>query len=135
MTGIAPNHWNACIDIFLKSSLELDPQQRKASIVFHYAGRVENGGHSLHFDFAKGSPQDELLNALKEIGAKEHARILAEAIFLRNDPVDAEEDLDDYVSDLISDLDRRFYRTKPDINEILATYFLAHPDSFPNPIS
>jgi len=63
-------------------------------------------------------------------GAVSHARILAEAFFLRHEAkCDTSEQ--DYVSESIEQLDMQFERLKPDIPELLARYLKAHPDSFP----
>jgi hypothetical protein len=89
-----------------------------------------NGGHSLHFDVRGDSRDEELLRALKELGADRHARILAEVFFLRRE-AKRRRDEEDYTSESIEKLDLQFGRLKPDIPELLAMYFRAHPESFP----
>ncbi|MGB8353903.1 MAG: DUF4375 domain-containing protein [Chthoniobacteraceae bacterium] len=126
-----PERWNACIKLLCRKLEELDTVQRPASLAFHYYGRVMNGGHSSHFDSHKDAHDDELLQALRDIGANEQARILAEARFLKRDINETIEDERDYASESIEDLDRRFYRLNPDIPELLARYFDAHRESFP----
>jgi hypothetical protein len=85
----------------------------------------------LHFDVHGDSPDEELLSALKQLGAVRHARILAEAFFLRREAKPRRSEAD-YASESIAQLDRGFYRLKPDIPELLARYFKAHPESFPS---
>jgi hypothetical protein len=87
-----------------------------------------NGGHSLHFDVHGDSRDEELLRALKALGADGHMRILAETFLLRSENSRGEED---YVSESIEQLDMQFGRLKPDIPEFLARYFKAYPESFP----
>jgi len=108
----------------------MDAVQRPAARVFEYYGRVMNGGHTLHFDVHGDSRDEELLCALKELGAVSHARILAEAFFLRREAKRHRSE-EDYVSESIEQLDMEFGRLNPDIPELLARYFQGHPESFP----
>ena len=124
-----PDHWNACLKVLCRPFDTLDSVQRPAALVLDYYGRVMNGGHSLHFDVRGDTRDEELLRALKELGAFGHARILAEAFFLRREARRSRGG-DDYVSDSIEELDLQFGRLKPDIPELLARYFKAHPESF-----
>ena len=123
--------WNASLDILGRPLESLDAIQRPAARVFEYYGRVMNGGHSLHFDVHGDSRDEELLRALKELGAVSHARILAEAFCLRREGKRWRSE-EDYVSESIEELDMQFGRLKPDIPELLARYFEAHPESFPS---
>ena len=127
--------WNACLKFLCRPLDDLDAIQRPAALVLNYYGRVMNGGHSSHFDGPEAALNEELLEALRLMGAKQHARILAEAIFLKRDAkrVDEEEIEEEraYASETIEDLDMQFGRLKPDIPEFLARYFDAHPESFP----
>jgi hypothetical protein len=58
------------------------------------------------------------------------SRILAEAFFLRRE-AKRNRGEEDYASESIEELDLEFGRLKPDIPELLARYFRAHPESFP----
>jgi hypothetical protein len=89
-----------------------------------------NGGHSLHFDVHGDSCDEELLQALKSLGADRHLRILAEAFFLRGEAKRRKNE-GDYASESIEELDMQFGRLRPDIPELLARYFKAHPENFP----
>lgn len=129
-TSFDPNHWNACLDVLSRPRDSLDVVQRPAARVFEYYGRVMNGGHSLHFDVHGDSRDEELLGALKALGAVGHARILGEAFFLRREAKHRKAD-EDYVSESIEHLDMQFGGLSPDIPELLARYFKAHPESFP----
>ena len=84
----------------------------------------------MHFDVHGDSRDEELLRALKLLGADGHARILAEAFFLRREAKRSTSE-DDYFSESIEQLDMQVGRLKPDIPELLARYFQAHPESFP----
>jgi hypothetical protein len=90
-----------------------------------------NGGHSLHFDVHGDSRDEELLRSLKSLGADRHARILAEAFFLRGEAKRRKNE-EGYVSEFIEQLDMEFGRLRPDIPELLARYFKAHPENFPS---
>lgn len=122
--------WNACLKALSRPLDSLDAVQRPAARVFEYYGRVMNGGHLLHFDVHGDSRDEELLQALKSLGADRHARILAEAFFLRRE-VKRGRGEEDYVSESIEQLDIQFGELRPDIPELLALYFKAHPESFP----
>jgi predicted RNase H-like HicB family nuclease len=125
-----PDPWKTCLQILGRPIETLDSIQRPAALVFEYYGRVMNGGHSLHFDVHGDSEDRELVQALHELGAVRHARILREAYFLRREAkrIKGEED---YADESIEDLDLKFGRLNPDIPELLARYFKAHPESFP----
>lgn len=129
-TQLDPNYWNACLDALSRPLDSLDAVQRPAARVFEYYGRVMNGGHSLHFNAHGDSRDEELLCALKTLGADAHARILAEAFFLRREAKHSRSE-DNYVSESIEQLDMQFGRLSPDIPELLARYFQAHSESFP----
>src|ERR1700677_2239654 len=123
-----PERWNACIRLLSRPLDELDAIQRPAALIFRYDGRVMNGGHSLHFDAHEAASDNELLQALKGIGAYEQARILAEARFLKRG-ADGETDEERHeAAESIEELDRRYYALKPAIPELLARYFDAHRD-------
>jgi hypothetical protein len=129
--SFSAERWNASLDILGRPLESLDSIQKPAARVFEYYGRVMNGGHSLHFDVHGDSRDEELLRALKELGAVSHARILAEAFCLRREGKRRRSE-EDYVSESIEELDMQFGRLKPDIPELLARYFEAHPESFPS---
>lgn len=122
--------WNACLEVLSRPLDSLDSVQRPAARVLEYYGRVENGGHSLHFDVHGDLRDEELLAALKMVGANSHARILAEAFFLRGEAKRFKSE-QDYVEESIAQLDMQFGRLTPDIPELLARYFKAHPENFP----
>ena len=84
----------------------------------------------MHFDVHGDSRDEELVCALKALRADGHARILAEAFFLRREAKRRSGE-EDYASESIEQLDIQFGRLSPDIPELLARYFKAHPESFP----
>ena len=84
----------------------------------------------MHFDVHGDSRDEELLRALTALGADSHARILAEAFFLRREAKRSTSE-EDFVSESIEQLDMKFGRLSPDIPELLARYFNAHPENFP----
>ena len=118
-TSFDPSRWNACIKLLCRSLDTLDDVQRPAALVFHYDGRVQNGGHSSHWD-SPDADDDELFQALRVIGAHEQAKIFAEVRIIKRHNA----------SDEIEELDRRYYRLRPSIHEVLARYFDSHRESF-----
>lgn len=128
--SLPPDRWNACLAVICSPVATLDAIQRPAALVFEYYGRVMNGGHSSHFDARGDAPDPSLLQALRNIGAARHARILAECYFLRREARRSRGE-EDYAAETIEDLDSQFGRLKPDIPELLDKYFASHLESFP----
>ncbi|HTB85676.1 MAG TPA: hypothetical protein VK742_18665 [Candidatus Sulfotelmatobacter sp.] len=118
-TSFDPSRWNACIKLLCRPLDTLDAVQRPAALVFHYDGRVQNGGHSSHWNSPDAS-DDELFQALRSIGAHEQAKIFAEGRILKRRNASEE----------IEELDRRYYRLSPSVQEVLARYFDAYRESF-----
>jgi hypothetical protein len=125
-----PARWNACLKLLCRPLESSDAIQRPAALVFHYYGRVQNGGHSSHWD-SPNTDDDELLQALRCIGAHGQARILVEARLLKHDADEATEGGLDYLWESIEELDFQFCSLRPDIPELLARCFNAHAESFP----
>jgi hypothetical protein len=123
--------WNACVDLLCQPLETLDAVQRLAALAFHYDGDVRNGGHSSHFDTPNATYDDELIQALRNMGAREQARILAEARLLNREASKAKEGEQESIWEVISDLDQKFYRIRPSIEEILVQYFDANKTHFP----
>ena len=124
-----PARWNACIKLLCRPLDSLDAVQRLAALAFHYDGRVQNGGHSSHWD-SPDTDDDALLQALRGIGAHEQARILAEARILKRDADEAPGEERDSIWESIEELDRQYYQLRPGIPEVLARYFDAHRGNF-----
>ena len=82
---IDPARWNRCIEMLCQPLESLNAVQRPAALVFHYDGRVRNGGHSSHFDSDQAAYGDELIEILRNMGAREQARILNEARLLKRE--------------------------------------------------
>ena len=114
-----PSRWNECIKLLCRPIDTLDAVQRPAALVFHYDGRVQNGGHSSYWD-SPDRDDNELFQALRVIGAHEQAKIFAEARIVKRRNA----------SDEIEELDRQYYRLRPSIPEVLARYFNSHRESF-----
>jgi hypothetical protein len=123
--------WNACVDLLCQPLETLDAIQRSAALAFHYDGDVRNGGHSSHFDTLNSTYDDELIQALRNMGAREQARILAEARLFNREASKAKEGEQESLWEVISDLDQKFYRVRPTIEEILIKYFDANKLHFP----
>lgn len=128
---IAPERWNMCLELLCRPLHDLDAVQRPAALAFHYAGRVRNGGHSSHFDSQDSSYDDELIHILRTMGAREQARILAEARLLNQKTNEAEDNEREPLWEMIAELDQQFYKARPSIEEVLAKYFNEHKSHFP----
>lgn len=73
--------WNALVDICAMEPLaSLTPTQRAASLAFWYMNEVNNGGHFQYFCNKEEFDQDEVLRALRDMGAAVCADILEQAI-------------------------------------------------------
>jgi hypothetical protein len=128
---IEPKRWSACIDLLCQPLEKLDAVQRLAALAFHYDGNVRNGGHSSHFDSPNATHDDELIQGLRNMEAREQARILAEARILNREANKAKEGEQEPLWEMIADLDQKFYRVRPNIEEILVKYFDANKTHFP----
>jgi hypothetical protein len=123
--------WNACVDLLCQPLETLDAVQRPAALAFHYDGDVRNGGHSSHFDSMYVAHDVGLIQALRDMGAGEQARILAEARRLNNEANAAKGAEQESLWELIAELDQSFYRVQPSIEEVLMQYFEANKTHFP----
>ena len=73
--------WNAMNDICALSRTEdLTPVQRVAHLAYWYMSEVYNGGHYQYFINKSSYDHGEVIRALEEIGASEHAASLAAAL-------------------------------------------------------
>lgn len=128
---ISSEQWNRSLNLLSRSLQELDPIQRTAALVFHYDGRIQNGGHSLYFDFPDSEDNQELIRALREVGALEQSRLLREACVLQKMESEADQDEVESIWATLAELDRNYHALRPDISELLVRYFTEHPSSFP----
>jgi hypothetical protein len=73
--------WNAMNDICALSHIkDLTPVQRVAHLAHWYMSEVYNGGHYQYFVNKRTYNHEEVIRALQEIGATEHAATLASAL-------------------------------------------------------
>jgi hypothetical protein len=123
--------WSACVDLLCQPLEILDAVQRPAALVFHYDGDIRNGGHSSHFDSMYVAHDVELIQVLRNMGAGEQARILAEARLLNREASAAKGAEQESLWGLIAELDQSFYQVRPSIEEALMQYFDANKTHFP----
>ena len=128
---IEPERWNTCLNLLCRPLHDLDAVQRPAALVFHYDGRVQNGGHSSHFDSEDSAHDDDLIHALRAMGAHGQARVLTEARLLNREANETEEDEREPLWKMIGELDRQYHKARPTIEEVLVKYFHEHRDHFP----
>jgi len=125
--------WNAYNELLAMSNIdELSPVQRMAYLAYWYCSEVENGGHDQYFGNQSHFNQEEVIAALREIGAEAQADILAQACVIERSITAG-----DYVETADEDsfplrrLDLAFANCpKPIIPDLLATYLDNHEAEF-----
>jgi Domain of unknown function (DUF4375) len=126
--------WNAMIHLLALSPLhDLTPVQRTACLAFWYDSEVNNGGHWQYFCNRDDDP-NEVIASLKEIGAKEQARILKEAVATFPEgikpPTNVEEFIAGYDELGMENLDNAFYACAKSIDDCLEDYLDRHESEF-----
>lgn len=115
-------YWNAFNVVLAMSDIKyLSGVMRECHLVYWYASEVWNGGHRLYYDNRKDFDHAEVLAALKNLGAAEHAGIFEESMkfaeALKNQ--DNEERNSQNIENILLDLDTRLYHTQPEIFDFL----------------
>ncbi|WP_421851897.1 DMP19 family protein [Oricola sp.] len=119
------HYWNQFIDEHGMSELaDVDPDFREELLVFRYFSEVYNGGHLQYFLNLDDYPWEETADAMENMGAREHARILRRAIVVwraeqRKPPRTAEEFVEEAQKDELGEFDSAMYRLKPIIEDYL----------------
>jgi len=128
--------WNAFIDLIgLGKYDDLTDVQRPAHLVFLYESEVQNGGHLQYFENKRLRYLPETLVALGTLGAESQRLILREAseAFLsreRQRIQTVEQYCETALEGEFHDLDSRFYRCTPSLEECLKAYLARHQSSF-----
>jgi hypothetical protein len=127
--------WNAFVGIILSPYDELDPVQRIGHHALWYESELNNGGHLQYFENHGTARIQEVIDALKHIGADCQADVLARAAQRRHSkPRKRIGTVEEYVSTALAgeydDLDSEFYACKPEICNLLERYLKAHESSF-----
>ncbi|MBQ7874382.1 MAG: DUF4375 domain-containing protein [Oscillospiraceae bacterium] len=106
--------WNDFVSRAAENDVDdLSGFEKTAALVFWYDAEVNNGGHSAYFDCFENVDPEELISALKEIGAGEYADIFSLALLSGED--------DDY-----SEADERFGEKESSLAELLMKYVISN---------
>ena len=115
-------YWNAFNHALAMSQTEnLDGVFRKCHLIYGYASEAWNGGHGQYFLNKESFDHKEVLRALKELGASEHAAILEAALEVMDDFMNesVDENKSEEVSEILDSLDQKLYLTKPELFDFL----------------
>lgn len=114
--------WNAFVALLATAGYEeLAASQRPAWLVFQYDAEVQNGGHTLYFDVHGGQHVEKTAQALRELGAAQHATVLLEAASRWEAAGDEAE---------FGDLDQAFHSAEPDLRTAFEQLLAAQPHEF-----
>jgi hypothetical protein len=120
--------WNAFVCLLSECAYEdLRPSQRPAHLAFWYDAEVQSGGHAQYITNPSGLRADETVQALRAIGADEHASLLARCLATCTQ-ASGELAADSDAS--LHELDAQFHSLKPSLVDILERHFEAHRPDF-----
>ncbi len=128
--------WNAMNDMCALSDIrDLTPVQRVAHLAYWYMSEVENGGHHQYFLNKVEFDHDEVVRALVQVGAREQAAILGDALKkVRASPLGAPQTVEQYLESEdaadLSEYDSAFARCKPSLFDCLQGYLDKHEADF-----
>lgn len=114
---------------------ELTTIQFAAALAFSYHAEIMNGGHYQYFENRGTEEIDAVILSLRVIGAEAFAEIATRAkARAAEHPPKHPETVDEFVAGALEgafdDLDRAFYRTKPEITDVLEAYIKEHEAEF-----
>ncbi len=127
--------WNAMISLLSLSELdELTPIQRSAHLAYWYMSEVHNGGHWQYFCNLAHYDHIEVIDALREVGAKVQAEILSRALaILPQDgrrPETIEQFIDGYDEVDLFELDQAFNVCTEQVEQCLEEYLDRYESEF-----
>lgn len=128
--------WNAFIDLLaVEDSANLDVKQRQAQLVFWYDSEVQNGGHFQFFENRGTDAVPETIDALKALGAEQHANVLSQAHSLASKRQwgtisSAEEFVEEALESGLADFDSAYHACKPTVDEILESHLRGNRDLY-----
>jgi hypothetical protein len=136
LEGFEKKIWDA---LEAEDIARLKPSQRHWMAVFSYNAEVNNGGHSQYFFNATGDTWPDARAGLQAMGSTERLGILREALG-RFGPEGPAADPDARRSqlaklirgdeDTFASLNDRYYKSKEQIDALLAKYVIAHAEDF-----
>jgi hypothetical protein len=128
--------WNAFVNLLWMERYEdLSPEQRRAQLVIHYEGEIQNGGHLQYFEKKGTKHLSETIEALGVIGAAGQQQVLREAgakwlSHPRKRIQTAQEYCDIALAGEFDSFDSRFYDCSPPLTQCLEAYLERHQDLF-----
>jgi hypothetical protein len=130
--------WNEFVNLLAMSDYaDLTPAQRGAHLVFWYESETQNGGHCQYFTNCGIRHLDELITALQDMSANDHARllILVRDLLARATPKPEGKPTDEWVDDVLGDnvydrLDAEFDKCRPTLVEALQKHLDSHEADF-----
>lgn len=134
--GIEDCAWNGLVSVCFRELSELNPIQRVPGLVLQYHGEVMNGGHFQYFLNKADWNHDEVMSALRSMGAEKAADIFTEAIHqFQSDQRAPISSVTEYVageqeSGMLG-IDMRWYsEAEAQLTEALTQYLNAHEAEF-----
>jgi hypothetical protein len=127
--------WNAFIDLLsIESEDDLTDRQKIAQRAFRYDAEVQNGGHFQYFENQDRKNYDDVIQAMKAIGAVKHAKILdfASRLYLskKGNVVKKLFGFMKTVERELDALDHKYVEIDPDVNYYLREYLNKYQDEF-----
>lgn len=127
--------WNAMNSLLALSELEdLTPVQRRAHLAYWYMSEVYNGGHWQYFCNKAHYDQQEVVEALKAVGAAEQAGILRQALARFPRDIHYPETVEDFIAGYdevdMDDLDQASGRCNRTMEDCLLDYLDRHESEF-----
>ncbi|MBN1545507.1 MAG: DUF4375 domain-containing protein [Syntrophaceae bacterium] len=127
--------WNAMNHLLAMSRLEeLTPIQRKAHLAYWYESEVRNGGHWQYFCNKAAHDQNEVIEALHEIGAKKQAEILTQALARLPEDIHRPETVEEFIAGYdeveMTDLDFALDECSKKIMDYLEDYLDRYESEF-----
>ncbi|MGA0601339.1 DMP19 family protein [Caulobacter sp. KR2-114] len=123
--------------IALRPTQTLSPAQRTFKIVWELEAEVNNGGFDQYFFNSSGRDAPRAVAALRTIGARKCAQIVAEAVHRFGRPdldwadvIKRREALNTFEDDTFDDLDARFLAYPDPLSALLYKFVAAHPADF-----
>jgi len=131
--------WNIFIDIVACGDMsDMSDIQKKAALCFWYDSELQNGGHLQYFENTSVNgvtDYQEVVAALKQLGAIQQAEILSKAISVRDTEKrgfikTVNEFADRAREGLYDSLDKEYYDCSPDIVSLLQNMLEKHQSEF-----
>jgi len=116
-----PDCWNPFVhDYGMRDLAEVEPEMRGEFLAYWYFNEVYNGGHMQYFLNKHYFSWEETVDAMEAMGARDHAKILREAIDIwraeeRRTPKTVEEYAEDAQEGDLWELDGAMYDIRPEL--------------------